>query len=208
MIAGLLGPAAGADAQAPGPEMHYSAEISGNSVVLHTDTGSLSVVDGQLRILDPTGVVVGGIPLNYQRDGKRWPIAASVHDTTAQLTPSTDPGQATPAPPPPGLDPESDTFNDALSHFSTQVGVGAALGGLIGTVIGAGVGCLAGGLVAGATAAVPTVGVLAIPGFLGGCLVTAAAAAAIGGVAGTIAVGVPVAIAAGILFFNTVNAPH
>ncbi|WP_245997912.1 hypothetical protein [Nocardia pseudobrasiliensis] len=209
-VVSVVGTAAVARAEAP-EDMHYSADISGDSVLMSVDSGRLAVADGQLQIRDPGDVLVGGIPLLYERDGKRWPIAATITGRTARLTPSTDPAAATPAPFPAltqvDLNPGSDQFNDALSHFGTQVGIGTALGGLIGTVIGAGIGCLAGGLAAGSVAAIPSIGVLAVPGFLGGCLLTAVAAGAIGGLVGTIAVGVPVAIAAAILFFNTVDQP-
>ncbi|MCM6779045.1 hypothetical protein NDR87_36790 [Nocardia sp. CDC159] len=209
-LTALVGTSGVVHAQPPA-EMTYTAKVSGDSVILDIDSGTLSVANGQLQIRDPGGALVGGIPLGYERAGMRWPVAASVDGRTARLTPSTDPAAAVPAPIPAltqvDLNPESDQFNDALSHFSTQVGVGAALGGLIGTVVGAGIGCVLGGVVAGTTAAIPTIGLLAVPGFLGGCLITAAAAAAIGGVVGTIAIGVPVAIAAGILLFDTVEQP-
>ncbi|WP_280407176.1 hypothetical protein [Nocardia brasiliensis] len=52
----------------------------------------------------------------------------------------------------------------------------------------------------GPAAAVPTIGVLAVPGFLGGCLVTGAAAAPIGAIIGTIVLGVPAAVIGGLLF--------
>ncbi|MFI5782264.1 hypothetical protein [Nocardia sp. NPDC051570] len=209
-VTALVGTAAVVHAQPP-QELHYSAGLSGDSVLLSIDAGSLVVADGQLQIRDPGNVVVGGIPLVYERNGRRWPIAASVDGRTARITPSVDPAAAIPAPDPMltqvDLNPGSDQFNDALSHFSTEVGVATALGALIGTAIGAGLGCLLGGLAAGAVAAVPTIGVLAVPGFLGGCLVTAVAGGAIGGLIGTIAFGVPVAIAAAILFFGAINQP-
>ncbi|WP_063129593.1 hypothetical protein [Nocardia fusca] len=193
------------------PGINYKGSVVGRSVVFSTDLGSLSVQDGEFRVLDTAGNVVGGIPLTYQRDGKDWPIAASIDGRTATLTPSTDPADAQPTSTEPMLkdvDAASDAlFNQAISNAFMQLSLGVALGTLIGTAIGAGIGCVAGGAAVGAAVGVPTVGVLAIPGFLGGCVSTAAVTGPIGGMVGMIVVGVPAAVAAGIQFFNTVNPP-
>lgn len=193
------------------PGISYTAGVVGRSVVLDTDLGSLAVQDGQFRVIDTAGNIVGGIPLTYQLDGKDWPIAASIDGRTATLTPSTDPADARPATAEPILkdvDAASDALlNQAITNAFMQLSLGVSLGTLIGTAIGAGIGCVAGGAAVGAAAGVPTIGLLAIPGFLGGCIATAAVTGPIGGMIGMIAVGVPAAIAAGIQFYNTVNSP-
>lgn len=203
----VVGAAAPATADPATPEIHYSAKVIDHSVVLTTDGGTLTADHTQFHILDAAGRPLAGIPLTYQRDGKNWPIAAEITGNTATFTPLTDPSAATPDPTAHdiAIDPQSAVFNTAVSNLSTQAGVGVALGLLIGTAIGAGIGCIAGGLLVGAAAAVPTIGVLAVPGFLGGCLVTAAAAGAIGGVIGTVALGVPVAIASTLLFIDALG---
>ncbi|MFC9355754.1 hypothetical protein ACFTZB_04085 [Rhodococcus sp. NPDC057014] len=195
------------------PGIHYAASIVDKSVVLTTDAGSLITVGTQFQVLDGSGALVAGFPLTYQRDGKEWPIAARIEGNTATLTPSTDASSAVPTHQtelPLGrvaLDVQSPEFSLAVINFGTEVALGMGLGTLIGTAIGAGIGCIAGGALVGTAVGVPTIGTLAIPGFLGGCLVTGAAAGAIGAVVGTIAVGGPVAIASGIQFFNAINAP-
>lgn len=202
-VAALVG-SAGASHADPGPAgIHYTASVVGESVVLSTDAGALTAADGQFRLDDGTGGLLVSMPLSYQRDDQVWPITARIDGNTAILTPGTDPAAARPAPA--GLrdiaiDPQSTDFNTAVMNFATVAGLGVALGTLIGTAIGAGVGCLAGGALVGAAAAVPTIGVLAVPGFLGGCLVTGAAAAPIGAIIGTIALGVPAAVIGGLLF--------
>ncbi|AFU00712.1 hypothetical protein [Nocardia brasiliensis] len=185
--------------------IRYTAQVVGDAVVLTTDSGSLDTAGDQLEIRDDAGVLRASFPLGYYQDNRRWPVAARVDGTTATLTPSVDPATATPAP---GvtdplhevaLDPESPEFTKALENFTAVVGVGTALGTLIGTVVGAGLGCVVGGALVGGAATIPTIGVLTIPGFLGGCLVTAIPVAAIGGVLGTIGFGIPAVVIGGFL---------
>lgn len=189
----------------------YTARVVERSVVLTTAAGALTVQGDQFRVLDDAGNPVAGIPLTYLRDGMDWPIMAHIEGRTATLTPSTDPADARPSATEPMLkdiDAAADAkFDMAMLNALTQLSFGVTMGTLIGTAIGAGIGCIAGGAVVGAAAGVPTVGVLAIPGFLGGCLATAAVTGPIGGMIGTIVVGVPTAIAVGIQFYNTMNKP-
>lgn len=198
-----------ADPEAPG--IRYTARAVGDAVVLTTDSGSLDTAGDQLEIRDDAGVLRASLPLGYYQDNRRWPIAARLDGTTATLTPSVDPAAATPAP---GftdqlhdvaLDPESPEFTDALKNFTAIVGVGTAVGTLIGTIVGAGVGCVAGGALVGGAATIPTIGVLTIPGFLGGCLVTAIPVAALGGLIGTITFGVTALTIGGFLLGDALS---
>ncbi|MFE9580684.1 hypothetical protein ACFYO1_30200 [Nocardia sp. NPDC006044] len=207
-IAALIGSANTAHADPETADIHYTAGVVGTSVVLSTDSGTLTAADGQFRLSDRTGRLLVSMPLSYQRDAKVWPITAKIDGNTATLTPGTDPAAARPAPPELrdiAIDPQSTDFNTAVMNFATVTGLGVALGTLIGTAIGAGIGCVAGGALVGAAAAVPTIGVLAVPGFLGGCLVTGAAAAPIGAIIGTIALGVPAAVIGGLLFAGSLG---
>ncbi|MET9490496.1 hypothetical protein [Nocardia sp. NPDC006630] len=194
------------------PGIHYKANIVDHSVVIATDAGSLAVKDNQVQIVDGTGAAVATVPLSYQRDGKSFPIAAQIDGNTATLTPNTDPAAGQPIAPSAPVIKEVDAtananFNQALSNLTNEVSVGVALGSLIGTVVGAGIGCIAGGTAVALGATAISIGTLTIPGFLGGCLVTGAAGAAIGIVAGTIFVGGPVATVALFQFFNDLNTP-
>ncbi|MFF0489854.1 hypothetical protein ACFYTQ_12630 [Nocardia sp. NPDC004068] len=184
------------------PGIHYQASLVDHSVVIGTDSGSLAARGDQFQVLDGDGRVVAALPLSYQRDGLRFPIAASVDGNTATLTPSTDPLRATP------VDATANpNFNQAVSNLSSEVAIGVAVGTLIGTAIGAGVGCIAGGVVSGLAGAAITIGTIAVPAAIGGCLVTGAALAAMGAVAGTILIGGPVAAVALFQFFSDINTP-
>ncbi|WP_233531172.1 hypothetical protein [Antrihabitans sp. YC2-6] len=199
----LTGTASAAPGTESASEIHYTASLDDKSVVVETDAGSLATANGQFQILDTAGNVVAGLPLTFQAAGQSWPIVAEIIGNTATLTPTQVSAIDLDRHP---VDAASDAiFNQALSNFGTTVGAGVAIGGLIGTAVGAGIGCLAGGLAGGAAAAVVTIGTLAIPGAIGACIVTGAAAGAIGAVVGTIVVGVPVAIVAGIQFYNVTH---
>ncbi|MCU1646157.1 MAG: hypothetical protein JWN03_6432 [Nocardia sp.] len=194
------------------PGIHYKANIVDHSVVIATDAGSLAVKDNQIQVVDGTGAAVATLPMSYQRDGKSFPIAAQIDGNTATLTPSTDPAAAQPVAPGTPLLTQVDAtanpnFNQALSNLSSTVSVGVAVGSLIGTVIGAGIGCIAGGAAVALGATAISIGTLTIPGFIGGCLVTGAAMAAIGLVAGTIFVGGPVVAVGLFQFFNDLATP-
>ncbi|MFI7004478.1 hypothetical protein [Nocardia sp. NPDC050175] len=212
MAAGLLSSAPEGRAESRG-EIGYAADVVDGAVVLRTDGGSLSADATSFRINDDDGRAMIELPLSYVRDGLRWPIAASVDGNTATLRPSVDPNTAVPEPEPIaqpsdiGLDPRSADFNNALMQFSTQLNVGVLLGTLLGTAVGAGIGCLVGGVVGAAAGLVATIGVLAIPGFLGGCLATGLVGSTIGAAVGTIVIGLPMAVFGGLLFLDALNRP-
>ncbi|MFE3194748.1 hypothetical protein ACFXHA_37490 [Nocardia sp. NPDC059240] len=206
---------------APQPSgLHFTAEVVNGAVHVSTDGGTLTATDGRFSVRDANGQVLDGIPLTYQRDGKAWPIAAEIHGTAATLTPVTDPARAVEihdaAPAIPAaltdaalhdiaLDWQSPDFNTAVMNFSTMAGLGVTLGTLIGTVVGATIGCVAGGIVLGAAAGTMTIGALAIPGFLGGCLVTGAALGAIGAVIGNIFIAGPLGGIGALQFLDALN---
>ncbi|MCM6777130.1 hypothetical protein NDR87_26940 [Nocardia sp. CDC159] len=206
-----VGGAAGRAAADPAPEsIGYSLRLADRSVVLTVDKGGFVARDGRLELLDPSGATAVSVPLSYRRDDAVYPIGAAIDATTVTLTPDTDPKHAVLAPNPRAgeiaIDPQSPAFNTSVMNFATQLGLGVALGTLLGTAVGAVIGCIAGGALVGAAAAVPTIGVLAVPGFLGGCLVTAAAAGAIGAVVGNVVIGIPVAAVGAWWFFDALRA--
>ncbi|MFG1796383.1 hypothetical protein [Nocardia sp. NPDC049149] len=208
----MIGAVSTANADQLERDIGYSAELVDGAVVLRTDGGSLSADVNGFRINDQSGRPLVELPLSYVRDGMRWPINATVDGNTATLRPETDPSSAVPAPDPiadsrPATDPQSDSFNNALMRFSTQLNVGVMLGTLIGTAVGAGIGCLVGGIVGAAAGLVATIGVLAIPGFIGGCLATGLVGSTIGAAVGVIAVGMPMAVFGGLLLLDALNQP-
>nr|WP_246597912.1 hypothetical protein [Nocardia tengchongensis] len=210
VTAGLA--AAQTDSPDAQPGIHYRARLVDHSVVVTTDAGSLAAEGDRFHILDGSGRLVAVLPLSYQRDDKVWPIATRIDGNTAILTPSTDPAAAVPAPAgTPMLNSIDATanpnYNQALANLSSAATIGAAVGTLIGTAIGAAVGCVAGGALLGAGAGIPTLGTLAIPGAIGGCLVTAAAAAPLGAAVGLIAIGGPITVVALLQFFADLATP-
>lgn len=208
MIISALAISAGTSTAAPAPaapDLHFQAKTIGRSMVLTTDVGSPAVRDNQLQLLDRNGTSVAAVPLAYIRHGKQMPIAAHLDGNTVTLTPGTDPASARPVEP--AIAKQIDAlshpnFNAALGNFSMSMMAAATTGSLLGTAVGASVGCVAGGIVGGLAGGVVSVGLLALPGVIGGCLVTGAALGAMGAMAGTIIVGLPVLIAAGTAFWN------
>ncbi|MFI5780798.1 hypothetical protein [Nocardia sp. NPDC051570] len=183
------------------PGIHWTAKRDGNSVVVATDAGSLAARDGQFQVLDATGTVVAGLPLAYDINGSRFPIAATIDGNTATLTPSTDPAAAKPVQMVTPVDAQAD-FDSALAAAGTQFGLATGVGALVGTIIGAVGGCVLGAIVP-ATLMTP----IFVPGWVGGCIAGAAAGIALGAAAGTVLLGVPVGIASAIQFFQRLNTP-
>lgn len=75
----------------------------------------------------------------------------------------------------------------AMGNFTTQFGLATAIGGFVGTAVGAIIGCI-----------------ITIPV---GCLPGLATGAGVGGIIGTIAVGGPALVAAGLELIQTMQAP-
>ncbi|MFI1918282.1 hypothetical protein [Nocardia sp. NPDC020380] len=213
MATALLCLAPSVRAEQPRTEIGYSASLVDGAVVLRTDGGSLTADGTNFRLNDDNGNALIELPLSYVRNGLRWPITATIDGTTATLRPSTDPSTAVPEPGPIaqpqdiGYDPQSEDFNNALTRLSTQVNLGVMLGTIIGTAIGAGIGCLVGGVIGAGAGLVATVGILAIPGFLGGCLATGLVGSTLGAAIGTVVIGMPTAVIGGLLFLDALNRP-
>ncbi|MGY1900109.1 hypothetical protein [Nocardia gipuzkoensis] len=203
------------------PEIHYTAEVVGRSVVLSTDVGSLAVSGKYLDILDPLGNKVATVPLVYRVDNLDHPINAVVSDRTVVLTPDTTPAAAAPAvdlpraevmPVADGLKQVAATYPnadarsaDALATLTQQVSVASMLSAMFGTVVGAGIGCV-GGLVVGAAATAPVAWLLGA-GPIAACLGGAVLFGSLGAIGGTLLVGGPIAVAAVFQYFQTMNAP-
>ncbi|MFE3254327.1 hypothetical protein ACFXPS_05920 [Nocardia sp. NPDC059091] len=193
------------------PAVHYTAYQSGPSALISTDSGSLTIEGGRFQIRAATGEVLGSIPLEFNLDDIALPIDAHIDGNTATLTPSLDPARA-------HYKPAALPFEDqapfktpydrevaAWGRLASTVTTAAAGGAMVGA-IGAGlIGCLLGGATAGL--ATGPVAMLFGAGPLAGCLIGAAALAPVGVLGGAIFVGAPIAAAAVIQYFATVNAP-
>ena len=208
-IAGLA-VASGTSGAAPAPGIHYSAHLSGNAVVIDTDGGSLTVADGQFRVLSNTGKVLAGVPLNYHLDDRQFPIEASIDGNTATLRPITDPGRSIKAVPvltrdavtPVAAKTQEERDKAAWDTMTKQVGFSVTIGAIIGAAVAAVAGCVVGGAISA-----PTAVVTAIFGPLAGCAAGAVAMAPFGALGGTLLIAAPVAVASAVQYFTTVNAP-
>ncbi|WP_249643882.1 hypothetical protein [Nocardia sputi] len=193
----------------------FTAYATETSSIITTDSGSLVVEDGALKIKAADGAVVAGAPLTFRVDDFEFPIAAEISERTATLTPQFDLAHATYKPvalPFEDKAPwktEYDREQAAWSRMTSTIGMGASIGTLVGGIGGASVGCILGGIAGATIAAATIVGMFGpfIPAAAVGCLGGIVAVGALGTVAGQILVTAPVAIGAAIMYFSTINAP-
>jgi hypothetical protein len=169
------------------PDIGYQAELIGNKVVTTLTAGTFEVRGDAVDIKDAAGAVAVTLPLAFRQDGLEYPMSHVVRDAgrVLELTVVKDAAQARPA-----ATPVASPFENqrAMDAFLSQFGIATAVGGFIGTVIGALVG---------------------LTGIIGGPvgIATVLAGAGIGGIIGTIVVGGPALIIAGIDLISTLAAP-
>ncbi|MEU6582723.1 hypothetical protein [Nocardia sp. NPDC046763] len=214
VTAGTVNAAPAADDNAP---INYTATNSETNTVIRTDGGSMVVENGNFEIKAANGNIIAGMPLKVQVDDFTFPIAAEISDRTATLTPQYDMDHAvyTPqnvkdvalpyedqAPWKSDYDREQAAFNRMKDTIST----GATIATLVGGLSAAAVGCVLGFGVAGLASA--PLAALFGAGPIIGCLVGAATVGFLGTIAGQLFITAPVAIAAAIQYFSTVNEPH
>ncbi|MBF6296337.1 hypothetical protein IU459_02125 [Nocardia amamiensis] len=201
-----------ADEPAPAqtdPGVLYSVKLVDKTVVAALKGGTFSVTEQEGATVDEPKTTVANVhddkgntlvsfPLNVDVDGKQVPVKADVKkdgtvlevtpDRPADLVVSDKPVVAKPVV---AKDIASPIENQrAQNEFASNFGIATAVGGFIGTAIGAVVGCIFG-----------------LPLFGVGCLAGLPIGAGIGGILGTVAVGGPTLVAAGIELLNTLQAP-
>ncbi|MFE3190606.1 hypothetical protein ACFXHA_16455 [Nocardia sp. NPDC059240] len=197
--------------------IHYTASATDRTATITTDIGSMDVDNGVFKIHGADGSVVAGQELTFRVDDFVFPIAAEIRGLTATLTPQFDMQHAV-------YQPVALPFEDtapwktpydreqaAWNRMKDTISVGATIGTLVGGIGGAAVGCALGGIAVGAGASLAT-GIIGglfffLPGAVVGCLAGAAAMGALGAIAGMILVTAPVAIAAAVQYFTTINQP-
>ncbi|WP_280335824.1 hypothetical protein [Nocardia wallacei] len=173
--------------EAPSQEGAVATEISGQPA---------EAAPTQVNVKDGKGNTVLSFPLAYQITGQPIPVSAELKDDGKVLavTPERPAGLPTDQPlnVKPVVKPVASPVENqrALTDFSTYFGLATAIGGFVGTAIGAVVGCA-----------------LGLLGVVVGCLVGLPTGAAIGGILGTIVVGGPTLVAAGVDLVNTLQAP-
>ncbi|MET9026942.1 ammonium transporter [Nocardia sp. NPDC004168] len=173
-------------AAAPVPDIGYQAQLVGDKIVTTLTAGTFDVRGDAVDIKDTAGNVAVTLPLAFRQDGLEYPMPHLVRDAgrVLELTVVKDAVQAHPA-----ATPVASPFENqrAMDAFLSQFGIATAVGGFIGTVIGALVG---------------------LTGLIGGPIGigTVVAGAGIGGIIGTIVVGGPALIIAGIDLISTLAA--
>ncbi|MFE3227772.1 hypothetical protein [Nocardia sp. NPDC059228] len=220
LVVAALGVTAGTVNAAPAADnaaINYTATNSETNTIIHTDGGSMVVENGNFLIKAANGNILAGMPLKVQVDDFTFPIAAEISDHTATLTPQYDMDHAvyTPA----NVKDVSLPYEDqapwksdydreqaAWNRMKDTIAMGATVATLVGGLGAAAVGCVLGFGVAGLASA--PLAALFGAGPLIGCLVGASTVGFLGTIAGQLFITAPVAIAAAIQYFTTINQPH
>ncbi|WP_229718937.1 hypothetical protein [Nocardia jinanensis] len=210
-----------ADPAAEAPKtVNYAVQLKDKTVVATINGGSFSIVEKDaspeetsstaqepgtpagepiaegaekakvVEIKDGEGKLVASLPLEFTAAGAEIPVVSEVKQDGAvlEITPE-KPAGAEAGQPKEVLHPVAKPIASpaenqmAVSEFSSNFGLATAIGGFIGTAVGFVVGCVV----------IPAIGCL--PG------------AGLGGIIGTIAVGGPTLVAAGVELINTMQAP-
>ncbi|WP_433728722.1 hypothetical protein ACQP0C_39725 [Nocardia sp. CA-129566] len=188
------------------PGLTYSVKLVDKTVVAALKGGTFSLTEEPgataedpkttvANVRDGKGNTVVSFPLNVDVDGKLVPVKADMKNdgTVLEVTPekpadlvvSDKPVVAKPVV---AKEVASPIENQrAQNEFASNFGIATAVGGFIGTAIGAIAGCI-----------------ISLPV---GCLPGLVTGAGIGGILGTIAVGGPTLVAAGVELLNTIQAP-
>ncbi|MFQ6328407.1 hypothetical protein ACLMAL_19985 [Nocardia sp. CWNU-33] len=200
-----LGTAHAEPAPAAPQPLSYSVKLVDKVVVATLKGGTFSVTEEPGATVDDPKTTVANVrdgkgntlvsfPLNVDVDGKLVPVKADMKNdgTVLEVTPekpadlvvSNKPVVAKPVV---AKEVASPIENQrAQNEFASNFGIATAVGGFIGTAIGAIAGCI-----------------ITLPL---GCLPGLVTGAGIGGILGTIAVGGPTLVAAGLELLNTIQA--
>ncbi|MEV0031758.1 ammonium transporter [Nocardia sp. NPDC050793] len=175
-------------AAAPVPDIGYEAKLIGDTIITTLTNGSFELTGNSVVIEDSAGNAVITLPLAVRQNGLEYPLPHKIRDDgrVLELTAVANTAQARPAQAIPVASPLEN--QRAMDSFASQFGIATAVGGFIGTALGALIGLT--GLVAG-------------PGVIASVI----AGAAIGGIIGTIVVGGPTLVVAGLDLLGTLTAP-
>lgn len=217
-VTGVVSGTAGAAPQAPaaGPgAVNFTAHATDTQSIISIDSGSLVVEDDQLKIKSPDGTVLAGTALRFRIDEFEFPIAADIAGLTATLTPQLDVARAVYKPvalPYEDKAPWKSEYERevaAWTRLTSTISAGATIGTLVGGIAGGAVGCVLGGIAGATVASATIVGLFGpfVPAAVIGCFGGIIAVGALGTLAGQLLVTAPVAVAAAIQYFQTINQP-
>ncbi len=213
---GVAAGTAGAAPEAAEPaSINFTARATDTQSIITTDAGSIVVENDTLKIKAADGTVVAGTELKFRVDEFEFPIAAQIAGNSATLTPQLDVAQAVYKPVALPYEDKAPWKNEydrevaAWTRLTSTIAAGATIGTLVGGIAGGGIGCVVGALTAGTVAAATIAGLFGpfIPAAAVGCLIGASTVGFLGTLLGQIFVTAPVAIAAAIQYFTTVNTP-
>ncbi len=181
-------------------DIGFESNLEDRTIVTTIDAGVFKVADDgkTVDILDQADNAVLTLPLSFNLGGLNFPYEQNVDNDgkTLRLVPQLDLTKASANSRSLGATPVAspDENYAAQQNFSSQLAIATAIGSLSGTVVGAVVGAVAGGI----TGCLTTACVFSIPLIVTG--------AGVGAVIGTIIVGGPTVLVAGIDLINTLNA--
>ncbi|WP_280313316.1 hypothetical protein [Nocardia abscessus] len=195
--------------------INFTAYSTDSQSIVETDAGSLVIEDEVFKVKASNGTVLAAQPLRFQLEDFEFPIAAQISGRSATLTPLFDREHAVYKPvalPYEDKAPwktEYDREVAAWTRLTSTIAAGATVGTLVGGLAGGAVGCVLGGIAGATVASAAIVGLFGafIPAAAIGCLGGIVAVGALGTLAGQLLVTAPVAVAAAIQYFTTINQP-
>ncbi|MGN2635412.1 glycine zipper family protein [Nocardia takedensis] len=190
-----------APAPAADQPINYSVKLVDKTVVttLRGGTFALTQKDGAtpedpkidvVDILDGKGNKLVTLPMEFDAAGTGIPVKSELKKdgTVLEITPDKPEGFRLDKPVAVKPVASAQENQRAQNDFSSKFGIGTAIGGFVGTAVGAIIGC-----------------VVTIPA---GCLPGLVTGAGVGGILGTIAIGGPTLVAAGIELISVMQAPE
>ncbi|MFE3027346.1 ammonium transporter [Nocardia tengchongensis] len=175
-----------AHADATVPDIGYQTQLVGDTVVTTLTNGTFELAGGAVDIKDAAGSTVVELPLAFAQDGLSFPMPAAVSadGATLSLTAVKNVAAATPV-----LHPVASLTENqlAMQNFSSQFGIATAIGSFVGLAVGGAIGLI---------------------GFLGGAFgfATVPLAATVGAIIGSLVVGGPALVVAGVDLIGTLTA--
>ena len=146
-----------AQATAAPSDVPFRAQaVNGQSILFEIERGAMAVEQGVLTVRNAAGTTVATQELKYYRDGRAYPINATVTGRTATFSPVTDAAKSTKVAPSqlPGAKPaywkidgpqtRQERDDKALQQFITDLGNAMTVSSIVGMVIGGIIGCIFG----------------------------------------------------------------
>ncbi|MEV0545155.1 hypothetical protein [Nocardia salmonicida] len=213
-VAGLTQATAHAE-PAPPQGVNFTATPGDSSTTIATDAGSMVAEGGVFKIKAADGTVLAGQELSFRVDDYVFPIAAEITGRRATLTPRFDLEHAQYKPVALPYEDQApwktqyDREQAAWSRLTSTIALGASVGTLLGGIGGGAIGCVLGGIAGATIASATIIGMFGpfIPAAAVGCVAGVMAIGALGTVAGQLLVTAPVAVLAAVQYLSTINTP-